>query len=371
VHVAFGRPWDLQEIKPSFFPQSVGVIFGQRLSHDKSCIPLHQAPVCWIGNFPTRTPTRKEALENTVRKVREDATTSTPAHKSIYASRFFQGANIVPRFLFVVDERDNGPLGTGGDQQAVSSRRSPFEKNPWKSLPSHHGTVERKFIRPLYLGESILPFRTLDPLRAVIPLDGVYLLDGNSEDIDRYPGLANWWRAAETVWTRNRSSEKLSLTAQLDYQSKMTQQIYTTGHRVAYAKSGLYMAAATIPASQAIIDHSLYWGSVTALDEARFLVAILNSTALTDMVRPLQRRGMHNPRHFDKHVFKIPIPVYNPSEPSHQQLVSLSERAEQVAAGVPLTATRFESQRRRIREALAQDGVAAEIDTIVAELLRS
>ncbi|MFJ8598425.1 N-6 DNA methylase [Streptomyces shenzhenensis] len=371
VNVTFGRPWNLQEIKPSFFPQSVGVIFGQRLSHEKTCVPLRQAPVCWIGNFPTRTPTRKEALENTVRKIREDATASTPVHKSFYASRFFQGANIVPRFLFVVDEMDNGPLGTGGDQQAVSSRRSPFEKNPWKGLPSLHGTVERKFIQPLHLGESILPFRTLDPLRAVVPWDGMHLLDGNNEELDRYPGLANWWRTAETVWTQNRSSENLSLTAQLDYQNKLTQQIYATGHRVVYTKSGLYLAAAIVPSPQAIIDHKLYWGSVTSLEEARFLVAVLNSTTLTEMVRPLQGRGMHNPRDFDKHVFRIPIPVYKPSDPSHQQLVFLSERAEQVAAGVALTATRFEAQRRRIREALAHDGVAAEIDTIVAELLRS
>ncbi|MEU6259197.1 serine protease [Streptomyces sp. NPDC047043] len=371
VNVAFGRPWDLQEIKPSFFPQSVGVIFGERLRHEQSCVPLHQAPVRWSGNFPTRTPTRNEALENTIRKIPQDATAPTPDRKSIYASRFFQGANIVPRFLFVVDEIDNGPLGAGGDQQAVSSRRSPFEKNPWKGLPSLHGTVERNFIRPLYLGESILPFRTLDPLHAVIPWDGVHLLDANSEDLDRYPGLANWWRAAETVWIQNRSSEKLSLTAQLDYQRKLTQQIYTAGHRVVYTKSGLYLAAAIIPSTQAIIDHKLYWGSVTSLNEARFLVAILNSRTLTEMVRPLQGRGMHNPRDFDKYIFKIPIPVYNPSDLSHQQLVSLSERAEEVSAGVALTAARFESQRRRVREVLAQDGVAAEIDKIVAKLLRS
>ncbi|WP_158812195.1 N-6 DNA methylase [Streptomyces fulvoviolaceus] len=371
VNVAFERPWDLQQVRPNFFPQSVGVIFGKRQSHDKASVPLRQSPTCWIGNFATRTATRAEALENTVRRARESTLDATTAHRSLYASRFYQGANLVPRFLFVVDENDNGPLGTGGGQQSVSSRRSPFEKTPWKRLPSLHGTVERIFIRPLYLGESILPFRTLEPMRTVVPWDGIRLLDSNNQDIEHYPGLANWWRQAENVWTQNRSSERLSLTAQLDYRSKLTQQFYTPGHRVVYTKSGLYLAASIVSTPQAVIDHKLYWGSVTDLDEARFLVSILNSTTLTNLVRPLQGRGMHNPRDFDKYVFKLPIPAFQPSETTHRQLVSLSERAERVAAGVTLTAARFETQRRRVREALVQDGVAAEIDAIVATLLSS
>jgi hypothetical protein len=40
-----------------------------------------------------------------------------------------------------------------------------------------------------------------------------------------------------------------------------------------------------------------------------------------------------------------------------------------VAAGVELPPVRFEAQRRLIRKALAQDGVAAEINAVVAVLL--
>lgn len=294
---------------------------------------------------------------------------SMPLHKSAYASRFFQGANLVPRLLVVVEERDNGPLGAGEDQQTVSSRRSPLEKNPWKSLPTLHGVVERRFIRPLYLGESILPFRTLEPLRAIIPWDGQRILDGDSEEIDHYPGLANWWRRAEDTWTHNRSSERLSLNAQIDYQNKLTRQLHTPKHRIVYTKSGLYMAAAIISAPDAIIDHKLYWGSAASAEEARFLVSILNSATLTNLVRPMQGRGMYNPRDFDKYVFNLPIPVYDSSETSHRQLVSLSEHAERVAAGVALTTARFESQRRLVRKALIQDGVSMEIDAIVKTLL--
>lgn len=370
VDVAFSRPWDLQQVQPNFFPQSVGVVFGQRQSEGGAAVPLTLAPERWAGTLPKKTATRSEARAHLVRRVRDGPAHSEPPHQSLYSGRFFQGANLVPRLLFIVDKKDNGPLGAGGGQQAVSSRRSRFEKKPWKDQPALHGSIEAPFIHPLFLGESVLPFRALTPLQAVIPWDGSCLLDSNSEDLDQYPGLAHWWRRAETVWLENRSSRRLSLVGQIDYQRKLTQQFHTEGHRVVYTKSGLYLAAAIISTPRAVIDHKLYWGSVADLDEARFLLSILNSATLTHLVRPFQGRGMHNPRDFDKYIFKLPIPVYDPAETTHLQLVSLSERAERVAAQVTLPAVRFEIQRRFIREALVRDGAAAEIDTIVATLLQ-
>ena len=50
----------------------------------------------------------------------------------------------------------------------------------------------------------------------------------------------------------------------------------------------------------------------------RYLTAILNSDTLTQLVRPLQARGEHNPRHFDKYIFQLPIPLYDPGNPEHR-----------------------------------------------------
>jgi hypothetical protein len=131
----------------------------------------------------------------------------------------------------------------------------------------------------------------------------------------------------------------------------------------------MYMAAVVVSDPVAVIEHKLYWGPAENLDEARFLTAVLNSDFLTAAVRPLQGRGEHNPRDFDKYVFRLPIPLYNGDIAAHRTLVSLAERAEHVAAGVELPPVRFEAQRRLIRKALAQDGVAAEINAVVAVLL--
>lgn len=86
-------------------------------------------------------------------------------------------------------------------------------------------------------------------------------------------------------------------------------------------------------------------------------------------VRPLRGRGERNPRDFDKYIFELPIPLYDPRDSAHELLVVFAERSEQVAARVDLPTVRFEAQRRRIREALVDDGVSVDIDAIVKTLL--
>ena len=366
VDVTFEQPWDLHQIRPSFFPLPASVVFGWR-ANDALASPLPTVAQVWVGRFDTARASRTQAAGSIARMVGEPP--SNPAQRSSpYAREFSQGATVVPRFLFLVEFESVSPLGVGAGRHAIRSLRSRNEKSPWKHLAPLRGTVERQFIRPLYAGESILPFRCLQPAQAVIPWDGQHLLHGDDEGLDLYPGLAQWWRSAEAIWAENRSSERLSLVERLDYRRTLSQQFPAADYRVVYSSSGMYLAAAVVSDPTAVIEHKLYWGSATDLDEARFLTAILNSTILTMAVRPLQARGEHNPRDFDKYVFQLPIPLYDPEDTAHKWLVELAMRSELVAASVDLPAMRFEAQRRRIREALAEDGVAADIDAIVKAL---
>jgi hypothetical protein len=138
---------------------------------------------------------------------------------------------------------------------------------------------------------------------------------------------------------------------------------------VVYSKSGAYLAAAVVTDRSAVIDHKLYWAPASGLDEARYLLAILNSSALTMAVRPMQARGEHNPRDFDKYVFQLPIPHYDPDDAAHARLVALADHAAHVASLTMLPDSRFERQRKCIRDALERDGVATDIDAIVKTLL--
>ncbi|MET7995080.1 N-6 DNA methylase [Amycolatopsis sp. NPDC005232] len=366
VGVDFDQPWDLHQIKPSFFPQSVGVVFGRRGKNTSDSSSLHKRAETWSGRFATKTASLIEARPRISRTISEQLRVG---QESRYKNSFTQGAAVVPRFLFLIDEDVASPLGSGENRQTVRSSRSSSEKPPWKTLPGLRGSVEREFIRSVYQGNAILPFRCLTPNKMIVPWDGKRLLGGDDERLDTHPGLAKWWRSAEKVWRMHRSNEDLTLLENFNYRNKISQQLPIARQRVVYNKSGAYLAAAIVTDDTAIIDQQLYWAVIEDHNEALFLTAILNSNTVTLMVRPLQARGEHNPRDFAKTIFQLPIPLYSPKNAEHLRLVDLAKRAELVARDTPLASIRFEALRRRVREALIRDGVAAEIDEIVKKLL--
>jgi len=132
----------------------------------------------------------------------------------------------------------------------------------------------------------------------------------------------------------------------------------------------MYLAAAMISDPRAVIEHKLYWAAASTPEEARYITAVLNSPALGALVRPFQARGEHNPRDFDKYVWNLPIPLFDETKQLHRDLAALAVRAEAVATRVELPpGVRFETWRRRIREALSSEGVAGDLDAAVRELL--
>ena len=113
-------------------------------------------------------------------------------------------------------------------------------------------------------------------------------------------------------------------------------------------------------------------GAASSVQEAQYLTAILNSPALTQALAPMQSRGEHNPRDFDKLVWQLPIPLYDANDPAHWQLAELAAQAETLAAGVDISGhATFQAQRRLIREELARQGLAGEIDDLVISLLQA
>jgi hypothetical protein len=173
------------------------------------------------------------------------------------------------------------------------------------------------------------------------------------------------------MWNANRSSDRLSLLDRLDYQRGMKDQFPVAPHRVVYSASGMYLAAARLSDPRAIVEHKLYWAAAATAEEADFLVGVLNSNTLTQLVAPLQARGEHNPRDFDKYIFQLPIPIFEPDNERHADLIKLARQAGEIAMALELPSTSFQSRRRHIREALADDGIGPAIDAAVATLLGS
>jgi hypothetical protein len=104
--------------------------------------------------------------------------------------------------------------------------------------------------------------------------------------------------------------------------------------------------------------------------EARYLIAILNSETARARAAQFQSRGQWGARDFDKVIFNLPIPRFDAGESLHLDLAAAAARAEEAAALVELPdGAKFQRARGLLRAALAETGIAQEIDTLVARLL--
>ncbi|GAA4261951.1 hypothetical protein [Dietzia aurantiaca] len=311
-----------------------------------------------LTEMPTRSPGTVTALG--------DGDEPAP---SPYKSMFRNGAILYPRLLIFVEKAEAGPLGAGAGRVAVTSFRTSQEKEPYKSQPSLTGRVEQRFVRPVYLGETVLPHRCVTPRQAVLPIDNGSILSPGK--LAEYPGLSGWWNQAESTWnTHKPASDKVHLLDRIDYHGQLSAQLPLSALRVVYTKSGNTLAAAVVRDGSAVIDHKLYWVPVAAEAEGHYLCAILNSSTLLERVKPLQALGLFGTRDFDKNVFAVPFPRFDSADSLHARLANLGAQSEKEAASVDISGVRtFQAARKKVAAALVAAGISQEIEDAVAELV--
>ena len=288
-----------------------------------------------------------------------------------YAGSFRDGAVVFPSVLFRVQVVETGKLGFNTLTPLVESRRSGLEKRPWKDIPSLRKNIESDFLRPLYLGESIAPFRIFPSILAVVPwnLEKGSLLDSVEAQRCGYAYLGGWLADAERIWSEH-GRGKRSLNEQLDYYGQLSAQFPIAPLRVVYSASGTLPADALLSDNRGIVEHKLYWIGVDSKQEGLYLLGILNSETARERGEHLQSRGQWGARDFDKVMLSLPIPKFDSSNRLHAALARATAHAEKVTAAVQLNeGMHFVSARQRIRTALREDGVAQEMDKLVAELL--
>ena len=192
-------------------------------------------------------------------------------------------------------------------------------------------------------------------------------MDGSDDRIDAYPALATWVRTAEETWKAH-SSGAMTLTEQIDYMSKLTQQVPVPPIRVVYAKAGMHVSAALVTDQRALIDHKLYWAAVSSESEGNYLVGILNTPTLTELVRPLMSYGKDE-RDIDKAVWKLPIPAYDNTNPLHTEIAQVAKALTADLAERQWRSDYFVTIRQDVRAWLLTNDNGRKLDNLVRELL--
>ena len=371
--IQWDEAWTMDDSVQPLFPVPSCAVFGSRRATSKS---LPETVRAYSGSLPIRDAS--EAVVDQLiagRKFKATQNASKPTEAvfsggSAYREAFRDGATLYPRMLCFIERKALGRLGADSTAPLVVSRRNAQEKKPWKSRPSLENQVEAEFLRPTLLGESVLPYRVFQSFEAVIPATKAGEVVGSKAALDRgFDRLAGWMRKAEAVWDAYRATE-LSLHEQWNYYGKLASQFPIPALRIVYAKAGTLAAACIVRDRRAVIDHKLYWSMPADLAEARYLSAVFNSETARSRAAAYQSRGQFGARDFDKVMFNLPIPRFDAKMKLHRDLAAAAEEAEKIAAAVALPeGVKFQRARRLVREALADNGVSARIDALVAKLL--
>ncbi|MBT2416007.1 hypothetical protein J7I94_36725, partial [Streptomyces sp. ISL-12] len=112
-----------------------------------------------------------------------------------------------------------------------------------------------------------------------------------------------------------------------------------------------------------------YWGTVASREEGMHLCAILNTPALTEVVRPLMSYGKDE-RHIDKVVWELPIPRFDSSNSGHQRIAELGAAESDRIAALDLDESKnYVKLRQVVRSVIATSPDAEELDQLVRLLL--
>ena len=164
VDFTFKTAWDLERLRPnSFFPIPASVAFARKLSQDTSGKALASKVEQWRG----------KAGADDVRRELVGIADTGAAGDSAYGGYSRQGAIIAPRCLFFVNETENTAIVRATPTITVNPRRGSQDKAPWKDLDLTAitgQTVEARHLFDVHLGETIAPYVTLEPLKALLPL---------------------------------------------------------------------------------------------------------------------------------------------------------------------------------------------------------
>lgn len=259
-HLRFTQAWAFgPEVEP-LFPVPSCVLFAE-VHPDVDAPRLPKTVRAFRGRLPKRDADMAEAETNLTETATPWPTIAAAgADGSPYRKIFQNGATLFPRRLVLVGlVSPSGRLPPNPESPFVRRRTGNQDKPPWKTVPPPEGTVEKRFLRPILLGESIAPFRILAQQPAVVPWDEAEgrLMNAARAAERGYRKLAQWPEKNEALWTRHKQSD-LSFLERLDYYGKLSGQFPVAPIRVVYTKSGTNPAACFVQDETAVVDSQLY-----------------------------------------------------------------------------------------------------------------
>ena len=204
------------------------------------------------------------------------------------------------------------------------------------------------------LSDDILPFAVRGLTLTVLP---VLVKPGRFSVVDHeevlaagFPSASDWVKRAEDIFEDRTKDKNMTAQERLNYQKLITEQIPNAPFVVLYNKSRTNISAALLTAEQSrhysdltvsgfVAESVTYRIYTETEEEALYLTGVLNSTIVNHAIKPYQTEGVYKgKRDIHRRPFEVcPIPLYDPKDPEHRRIVTLSRTATDIMRGVAKT----------------------------------
>ncbi|MCL0093173.1 SAM-dependent methyltransferase [Dehalococcoidia bacterium] len=371
---------DLEEVTPLFNMPSC-VLIG--LKDGKTKYPVLSEK--YMGELPDRNAKFSEAKEilsiKTCKYVPPDFSAS--AEPSYYYDKFRVGASIFPRSLCFVDiiSRTNLQVFVKTSHEIYS-----IVKDPWKVVLE--GEIEDDFLYATLLAWEIIPFGYIKLHPVVLPIkeesNRYQVLSTDELQRAGFVGIEKWLKEAQEIWHKRRTkkSEKRfpSLLDRLDYNNLLTIQNQFKRYVVLYNATGTNLVSCVIdklllPYFSAegekirpkgfIADVKTWFFEAENEMEAYYLSAIFNSSIISEVIKPLQPRGLFGARAIHRRPLLFAIPKFDHNNDMHLRLADIGKSCHEKVIAMKIA--RKNNIRAEVRRKL-KDAIV-EINQTVSKVL--
>lgn len=402
VKLKFERFFDLGEVEPLFGMPACAVIArkGETTSYPVPCTKLSgrmkTKNVDWEtaskelqiseGTVSLSFLGQRSALEQSENAV------NFKGMRSYYFGKFFQGATIVPRSLFLIEFKSGGRIGVIPDLPRIRSSKRAMDraKKQYRGVELS-GVVECEYLYAAITGSELVPFGHLPYVPVVLPAEEkkgkLHILTAKDAKSQAIEGLSNWFAEAEKVWEEIRGKKStFNLYQWLDYEGKLTGQNLRAKYRVVFpGPSSTYLVSAVLPHEKCcirvqdvtislkglVIDHALLRYETENEDEAYYLASMLNASSIDRIIRPFQSVGKGGAQNIHKKPLELPIPRYDSENLFHRELARLGKECSRfVEKKLVEIASQYEGVgtiRRLVKEQIAHQ--LSEIDALAKKVL--
>jgi len=256
---------------------------------------------------------------------------------SYYQDKFKNGASLIPRgFYFFELNQQFPPDFTNRILNIKTSAEAKKDaKKPWNILDLQ-GKIVSSFVFRTALSKNILPFVLYNPMLITLPIEidkkkNIKLLHWQQIMQDGFIETANWYRNVENLWTtlKTEKSENFTYLQYINWQNKLINQDLTTSYMLLYSASAKDANTVLLKRNELDLeffaDTKSYYYCTNNLNEAHYLLAVLNADFGNKMMKSFQSRGLFGARDVHKKILDVPFPRFDSKNEKHNLLSALGK----------------------------------------------